>query len=536
MPHSKAITHIRPAFRRRELLRSASLISAAALVLAACTPSVGAQDAGQSASAADTSRGASWQQENFASFYTQKIDWRACTEQDGLDSNVTEALDASGHNDSSTYQCGTIKAPMNWADPADTRTIDLAIVRIPSTAKDGKGKPLFNNPGGPGASGVTHAMSMPAFPEMDKIRQAYEIWGFDPRGVGNSTPLDCENAGEASAVRLSECVKTHPITQYMGTSHVARDMEMLRVLSGAEQLDYHGYSYGTLLGATYATLFPDKAGRMILDSADDAQWASLTSNFDQQVAVSKAVGKLADSCSTLTTDEGEPVACPFTSEREMLDYIKTLNETPLKPTEGEEFTGKSLRDYLTTALYMGPATLLDLLGKAKAGDQESIDSMVELMKDGGASVGTAGLLAMCPSSPKKADVSGLIDRMKEVGIPEFIGGPELTDEVISEYARQNLDCAAVPSTGTDLTTGFDASKVKTPILVVGITGDHATPYEHAVSLTKQLGNANLLTIEGDGHGGSFSGRSLCADEKATAYLLEGKVPEAGATCQPDPTM
>ncbi|WP_022867585.1 alpha/beta hydrolase [Schaalia vaccimaxillae] len=535
MPFITANPRTTPSDRRRRLLQGAAVTSATILALSGCTASIPSSATAQSASAADKSHDDSWQQENFASFYTQKIDWRTCTEQDGLDSNVTEALDASGHNDSSTYQCGTVKAPINWADPTDTRTVDLAIVRIPSTAKDGKGKPLFNNPGGPGASGVTHAMSMPAFPEMDKIRQAYEIWGFDPRGVGNSAPLDCETTDEASAVRLSECIKKHPVTQYMGTSHVARDMEMLRVLSGAEQLDYHGYSYGTLLGATYATLFPDKAGRMILDSADDAQWASLTSNFDQQVAVSKAVGKLADSCSTLTTDEGEPVTCPFTSEREMLDYINTLNEAPLKPTEGEEFTGKTLRDYLTTALYMGPGTLLDLLGKAKAGDQESIDSIVELMKDGGAAVGTAGILAMCPSSPKKPDVSGLIDHMKEVGVPEFVGGPELTEEVIGEYAHQNLDCAAVPSTGTDL-TDFDASKVKTPILVVGITGDHATPYEHAVSLTKQLGNANLLTIEGDGHGGSFSGRSLCADEKATAYLLEGKVPEAGATCQMDPTM
>lgn len=534
MPYSKATTHIHPTPRRRVLLQGASIASAAMLVLAACTPSVGAQDAEQSASAADTAHGAAWQQKNFSSFYTQKIDWRACTEQDGLDEGVSEALKVTD-NDSSNYQCGTVKAPMNWADPTDTRTIDLAVIRIPSTAKDGTGTPLFNNPGGPGASGVVHTMTLPASPGFDKVREKYELWGFDPRGIGNSTPLNCEEPeGQPSTVTLANCVAKNEHAQYMGTSHVARDMEMLRVLSGAEQLNYHGYSYGTVLGATYATLFPDKAGRIVLDSADDARWASLTNDFDQQVAVSKAVGKMADNCSTMKTFEGEKVTCPFTSEREMLDYINTLNETPLKTSDGYEFTGADMKDYLTTALYMDPGALLDLLGKAKAGDQESTDVVSQVVREGGASVSPAGTIALCPSAPSKANVPALIEHMKEVGVPEFLGGPSINEDLITKSAQLYLDCAAVPSTGTDINTSFDASKVKTPILVVGITGDHATPYQHGQELTKQLGNATLLTVEGEGHGASFAGRSECADEKVADYLLEGKVPEKGATCQLDP--
>lgn len=221
-------------------------------------------------------------------------------------------------------------------------------------------------------------------------------------------------------------------------------MELLRSLAGGgERLDYLGYSYGTMLGATYATLFPEKAGRMVLDSAENAQWGALTHNYDQMVAVSKAVSALAERCSDLTTSEGAAVTCPFTSEREMLDYQKSLTDKPLVASDGTE----------------------------------------------------------------------------------------ITDEVLAEFTE--FDCAVLPATGTDITTSFDASKVSSVLLVIGITGDHATPYQHGKELARQLGKASFVTLEGTGHGASFSGRSTCIDELATAYLVDGTVPKDGTVCQPD---
>lgn len=516
--------------RRRAWLRRASVLSLAAVTLAACAPTAEDSDT-TSAGAANTSHTSAWQEKNFSSFYNQEINWRACTTRDGLDSDVRGALRAAKKS-AAKYQCATVTAPINWADPTDERTIDLAIVRVPSSAQDGKGKPLFSNPGGPGVGGVSHAMIMPATPGFDAIQKDYELWGFDPRGVGNSSPLECDGKGEAITVQVTDCIQKYPHAQFTGTSHVARDMEMLRALSGAEKLDYHGYSYGTLLGATYATLFSDKAGRMVLDSADDANWASLTSNFDQQVAIARAAGELAKNCKTLKTGNDKPVQCPFTSEREMLDYAKKLDKEPLVTSNGEEFTGSDLKEFITGALYGSPSHYLNMLGQAKAGDQEAIDGLLALIGDEGPSVGAAGILTVCASATKDPDVRKLIEHMKRVGVPEFKGGPKITDEALSDTAQAQLECEAVPSTGTDL-KAFDAAQTETPILVVGITGDHATPYEHSAALVEQLGNAVLLTVRGSGHGASFSGRSECTDKAVISYLLEGKVPAAGTTCRMD---
>lgn len=417
---------------------------------------------------------------------------------------------------------------MDWANPSDARTIDLAVMRIPSTGDPTTAVPMFTNPGGPGVGGIQHAMFLTANTAFAEVMKTHELWGFDPRGIGHSSPVTCESDSEIGAVQVAECAKDQPLAHHMGTSQVARDLELLRNLSGAPRLDYLGYSYGTMLGSTYATLFPENAGRMILDSAETAQWGTLKHNYDQQVAVAAAVGKLADSCSTMVNEEGAPITCPFTSEREMLDYKKSLDETPLKASDCTEIKEADLRSFLTSALYSFPATSLDLLGRAKSGDQQAIDELAAQIAGGGAEIDAAGELVVCPSTPKTPDVAGLVEHIKEVGVPEFIGGPELTDEVLSEFTE--FDCAALPGTGSDITSRFDASKVSTPLLVIGVTGDHATPYQHGKALSEQLGKAVFLTLDGTGHGASFSDRSSCIDAAATAYLNEGTLPDAGTVC------
>ncbi|WP_237208769.1 alpha/beta hydrolase [Rothia nasimurium] len=524
-----------PAHRRTTLLTTA-VLSASTLALAGCSLSIPSnqQPTDQAlAPAADRANGASWQRENFENFYDQSISWGECTaEHSGFSPENEEILKETGF-DYANYECGTVTAPLNWGDPEDNRTVELAVSRTVSTG--GKQQvPLFTNPGGPGIGGIQHAMSLATDPSFAPVLESHQLWGFDPRGIGASSPVTCESDSEVAAVQLAECAASSEIANYMGTSQVARDMELLRSLAGGERLDYLGYSYGTMLGATYATLFPEKAGRMVLDSAENAQWGALTHNFDQMVAVAKAVGALADSCSDLTTSDGATVTCPFTSEREMLDYQKSLTDKPLVASDGTEITGSELRDYLTSQLY-GPDVMrgdgLDLLGRAKGGDQGAVDELAQAIAGNSAEIDTAGQLVVCPSKPKTPDVEALLAHMKQVGVPEFIGGPELTDEVLAEFTE--FDCAVLPGTGTDITTSFDASKVSTDLLVIGITGDHATPYQHGKELARQLGKASFVTLEGTGHGASFSGRSTCVDELATAYLVEGIVPKDGTVCQPD---
>lgn len=508
---------------------------ATALVLSACTSLQQATpdtSASTVATAADRTHGAKWQKKEFSSFYGQKIDWGKCTAQDaGLGAEDEEALKQAGV-DFANFECATVKAPLNWANPDDDRSIELAISRTKPAGDSQDSVPLFTNPGGPGIAGIQHTMLMGSDPSFEKVLSNHELWGFDPRGIGNSTPVHCDSSSTVAAVQLAECASSQPIAQFMGTSQVARDMELLRVLAGDKQLDYVGYSYGTMLGATYATLFPDHAGRMVLDSAENAGWGMLTHNFDQAVAISKAVGDLANRCGELTTSDGSAVECPFTSEKEMLKLKKRLTEKPLKAPNGKSIDGEGLRSYLTSALYV-PQQMqgdqLDLLGRALKGDEEALNELAVVVEEGNVEIDAAGQLTVCPSTPKTPDLEGLIKHMKEVGVPEFVGGPEITDEVLAEYTE--FDCAVLPSTGTDILDSFNAEGVKTPLMVIGITGDHATPFQHAQELAKQLGQARLVTLEGSGHGASFSGRSTCIDQVATDYLVNGTLPEEGKVCQ-----
>ncbi|SDE24813.1 alpha/beta hydrolase fold [Actinobaculum suis] len=479
---------------------------------------------------ASTELSASWQEKNFADFYTQDISWRPCTEADGLSEELAALATQSG-TDVSTFQCGTVKAPLNWADPGDTRTVELAVSKIPTRGGQEKPKVMFTNPGGPGIGGVQHSMVMATSPAFASVLEDYELWGFDPRGIGNSTAVRCESDSKLAAVQLAECAESSPLAHFMGTSYVARDLEMLRAISGAPELNYLGYSYGTVLGATYATLFPEKAGRMVLDSAQASAWAGLRALYDQKLAVASAVGKLADSCGQLTTLEGEAVTCPFTSEREMLDFKKSLEATPLVASDGTAMHGAELQSYLTSALYGDRASALDLLGKARQGDVAARDEVVAKAAEPGSEIDTAGQLVVCPSAEKTPDVAGLLAYMEENEIPEFYGGKPARDKILGELTE--FECAVLPETGTDITDTFDASQVSNPVLVIGITGDHATPYKYAEELRTQLGQARLLTVAGSGHGASYSDLSTCADTVATNYLRRGELPAEGTVCPAD---
>ncbi|HET8988730.1 MAG TPA: alpha/beta fold hydrolase [Humibacillus sp.] len=204
-----------------------------------------------------------------APFYTQHVDWTSCG-------------DASGH------QCATIEVPVDYANPGGDR-FTLAMRRAPATDPDKRLGSLLINPGGPGVSGVQYAQ-LSAFAFTPEVRAAYDIVGFDPRGVGESSPVRCltnadldrlfsvdptpDSPSERSTL-LSESARITADCAHRGgqralhlsTTEVARDMDVMRVLLGDDKLNFFGGSYGTFLGAIYADTFPQKVGRMVLDSA-----------------------------------------------------------------------------------------------------------------------------------------------------------------------------------------------------------------------------------------------------------------------------
>lgn len=514
----------------------------AALLLTGCSD---LEESGDAAQVSQKERGSSWQAEKFEKIYDQNIDWTDCNEDDGFDDDMASSLEEVGV-DPDTISCAFIEAPLDWNDPKNTETIDVAVVHIPATGDGEKLGTLVGNPGGPGVTGVDFMLGMPLSPGFESVLENYDLLGFDPRGIGQSTPIDCDGAGsDLAVVQLGECIAENPLTHTMGTTEVARDMELMRHLMDEERLDYLGYSYGTMLGATYASIFPERVGKMVLDSAENAEWASPIHNYDQQVAIANALVALATSCRT--EYEGDVEVCPFDSEESLLGVIAKLNAEPLRATDGTIVTGKDLYWYLTQTLYSGHyerGRVLDTIAIALFGDQEAIDLIAdEAGSDapdpnapptpevvGGWGQDLPMGIVTCHSFPIEPDIPGLLAHIDDVGVPKLLGGPEVSDEVLAPFV--DLSCYTLPESGLDYSETFDAPSAD-PILVIGITGDHATPFQYAQVLADELGNARLLTLDGQGHAASYSDRSTCVDDAVTKYLLKGKLPKEGTVCTDD---
>lgn len=464
----------------------------------------------------------------FPEIYDQKIAWGECNDEFAISESVLIRLAELGTS-VDDFACGMVTVPLDWNDADNTETIKLATLHIPSTGSDAPLGTLLSNPGGPGHGGISLAYGLTVVPAFAEILENYDILGFDPRGMGRSTPLGCEAVSSIRELNLANCAEEEPLAATMGTSQVARDMELLRSLMGDNELNYLGYSYGTMLGATYATLFPERLGRVVLDSAAPSDWASPTGAFNQQVAVVRQTVALLEGCDTLY----QVSTCPLVGEDDLLATYLALNEVPLMATDGSEVTGDSIYGYLITSLYQRAevrSLVLETLGAALAGEQSKINDIATAMEDGGASVQLDGTVVSCHSFPEDPHLLELVEHIEDVGIPVMLGGPEINDETLEQFI--DLTCDALPHSGDDITDSFSGS-ADAPILVIGITDDHATPYEGSQSLVEELGNATLLTLDGTGHGASYGNRSTCIDDYTTAFLIEGTMPPAGTVCLDD---
>jgi pimeloyl-ACP methyl ester carboxylesterase len=228
-------------------------------------------------------------------YYEQELDWERC-----------------GGND-----CAELEVPLDYADP-DGETITLEVLRVRARDKDRRVGSLVVNPGGPGRSGIDYAANAAAYfgPE---LQRAFDIVGFDPRGVGRSTPLDCLSDSQldvlvaadpdpdtaAEIARSDRLVRrlgrgcldrSGALAEHMSTTEAARDIDVLRAALGDSRLSYFGASYGTFLGATYAELFPDRVGRMVLDGALDPSLSLLELNLVQAKGFETALRAYVGHC------------------------------------------------------------------------------------------------------------------------------------------------------------------------------------------------------------------------------------------------
>ncbi|MBE6484210.1 MAG: alpha/beta hydrolase [Actinomycetaceae bacterium] len=455
-------------------------------------------------------------------FYTQKLSWEECG--DG-------------------FQCATAKAPLDYDNPDGTK-IDIALKKLPASS----GKPigtLYLNPGGPGGSGVEYVENVRESFSADLL-SAFDVVGFDPRGVGQSTSVQCQadgeteapedavegeelsaadankRAAEETAAMCEAHTKPVELLDHVDTVSVAKDLDMLRALAGDPQLYYIGFSYGTLLGATYAEHFPGNVGRLVLDGAVDPALSSAELSKEQGVAFEKSLEAFVAECQ-------KGADCPFEGDtaqgvKQIRDFLDQLEEKPL-PVDGKDdviVTREDVTSLLSNAFYedtVWPA-VAKALGAAFQGDGTAVHELLALFEEAGGAEGDEAKIAIdCldyPIEGNQAEWDKQADELKEVA-PVF--GTSYVD----------LFCQAWGHHGTEKRTEIKA-KGAAPVLVVGTTGDPATPYAWSESLAKQMESATLLTWEGNGHT-AYGRAGECVTKAVDDYLLRGKLPEDGLVCK-----
>ncbi|WP_439591937.1 alpha/beta hydrolase [Microbacterium sp.] len=465
--------------------------------------------------------------EDLLPFYEQELAWTDC---------------------GSGFDCTTVRAPLDWASP-DAGEIELSVVRHRATGGDVVGS-LLTNPGGPGASGVSLIRDSIDFAVGDALQERYDVIGFDPRGVGESTSVTCLDDAEMDAylfdlvpgARGSDewndallakhrafadaCdANSDGILAFITTDQAARDMDLLRGVLGDKKLNYLGYSYGTFLGATYAKLFPERVGRLVLDGAIDPSVSGLDVNVVQGIGFESALRAYMSDC--LTTSE-----CPFrgTVDEAMADLgalLASVEQRPLEASDGRMLGADALLQAIITALYTQDnwPYLTQALTDVLKGDPEFAWVLVDFYYDRVDGVyqdnsSEAFRAYNCMDYPVDTDDADLAAAQARLAAEA---------PTVAPYWFGPDSCSVWPYPATGVREPI-AAEGAAPILVVGTTNDPATPYEWSVALAEQLDAGVLITRVGEGHTG-FNKGNACVDDAVESYLLDGTVPEGDVRCE-----
>ncbi|MER5771598.1 alpha/beta hydrolase [Streptomyces sp. NPDC001985] len=463
-----------------------------------------------------------------AQYAQQKLTWKRC------------------HPDlPAAFQCATVKVPLNYAKPGGKKT-DIAISRYRTSVPGKRHGVLLSNPGGPGGSGLGLPLEFKtALPQ--SVRDRYDLIGFDPRGVGRSSPVTCGLSGaEALWPRVykaktyakdvatakgvaDKCRKrSGEKVPHTTTRNTARDLDLIRTVLGEKKLNYVGYSYGTYLGAVYSQMFPQRTGRFILDSAVDPTrtwrgmiqaWADgaepAFQRWTKWAAARNAVYKLGDT--------------PQKVSKSFWDLVAQADRKPFE-YEGEVFNGDGVREYMRYSTFsVEPASELVVnLRKAAAGK-----------KTGPAGTEPRRRPAFAVETP--AD-NGDAAFWSVVCGDNSAAWPRDTEQYRKDAVRDKKRYPLYGDFGSNITpcafwnkSGEPVTKVdnKVPSLIIQNEWDSQTPLSTAKGMRSALKGAKMVTVKnGEGHGVYLFGGSACADAAGTSYLNTGKLPAKDTTCAP----
>jgi pimeloyl-ACP methyl ester carboxylesterase len=445
------------------------------------------------------------------------------------------------------FQCADVRVPSDYS-ATSKGYLNVAIIRLAATDRKARIGSLVINPGGPGASGVEFVREIAKSGLLSAdLRKRFDIVGFDPRGVNSSTAIRCidnldpqarfdpspddpkelKDLVDSARHYAAECAKRNDATlPYLSTDAVARDLDGIRQAIGDKKLTYLGFSYGTLIGALYADRFPDRIRAMVLDGAIDPAIDLEQLRVGQAKSFEHALAAFLKDCAAKKScvfHENGKSAAVFDSLMASID-AKSLPATRLKTSRR---IGPSIASYaVLAALY----------------DRESwpfLAASLELARHGD---GSLMLLIADPYRGRKPNgsYSNLQDAYTantclDFAAPKDVAGFTAWAAALKKsaphfaglFAYNDLPCAFWPVPAERTPAPVRAAGAP-PIVVVGSTGDPATPYPWAVSLAKELESGVLITRKGEGHTGYHA--SQCVQANVDAYLLDLKVPKDGLSC------
>lgn len=470
-------------------------------------------------------------------YHAQDLAWEGC------DDYAVTAQDEEYFPQVPSAECARLEVPLDYAEP-DSARASIAVVRIPARGES-VGSLMFN-PGGPGGSGLLGTIGASALMSKSAITERFDLVGFDPRGVGATTPaIDCGLAdgtadGAELLQRIGSVVPTLTETDTtalvercadgsggtdalasVGTRTTANDMDVLREVLGEDQLNFLGQSYGTRLGAVYAEEFPRNVRAMVLDGAFDPNLGSQQRLLASYVGFQGAFENMAMACAA-------EADCPLGTDpagwtAALQTIIQPLTENPV-PASDTELDFNAALGGVMAGLYLpdlwpliiaglrevqqGRGDQLLKLATAIGGSPNQIESSIAINCVDEEALTSEALLELRADTYEQAPMMDPGSRVSDTTRDKCADFPEV-GELRIPYA-QNVE--GLPDT-----------------LVVSITGDPTTPHAGGISLAETLGST-LLTVEGEGHTVLGRGASPCVDQIAADYLIDLELPDKKLTC------
>lgn len=458
------------------------------------------------------------------------------------------------------FQCATLDVPVDWSKPTGEQ-LGIAMTRLPATEASARVGALVVNYGGPGQGGVDYLRRtygrLPA-----ELRARFDIVTFDPRGTGASRPIDCV---DDAVLDLGSGLPTAPDTeqsllayeQYnaafargcnermgayagqVGTRNVARDVEAMRSALGGAQLNYLGYSYGAILGEAYAQMYPGNVRAMVLDGPPDYSLSRRDYDYQQAKGFADALTAFLSWC-----EQSQCALSRAGSPRDALDQLITRTATDPIPADytanGQTRTGRLNGSMLQIAV-------MSLLYDQARGWPLLADALRSAAQDGWGGPLLAYADGYLGRDPDGRYTNAIVEASSVIDcVDRPAAKRQPTDaQILADIARfrQQLPpwggswaapvCVGMPRPAKGDRLGDLTVNGAPPILVIGTTGDPATPYAGAESVVRKIAGSTLLTYDATEHTGYGSGRSSCVDEAVDRYLVDLAMPATGTRCSPN---